>query len=88
MNEEENKKLNDQIDFCNSISQQFFSFRDEIKLNLGRLQEEMGRFETGNKELKTLIDANRSWIQICDGAIKTLKASKPAALPPIWKFWK
>ena len=80
---DEIKKLNDTIAFSNSIAQQFYVFQretrgqiefldkqiDEIGLKLGRLQEEMGRLQAENKELKTLIDANRSWVQICESRI-------------------
>ena len=49
------------------------SEKDEAELKLGRLREDLSRLEAENKELKTLIDANRSWVAICDTAIKELR---------------
>jgi len=92
----EEQKLNDQIAFCNSIAQQFMAFRDTTSKTLANLIIKNVDIDNEIKELKTLIDANRSWIQICDSTIKELKKMQhihkaPKVIldiKPTWKFWK
>ena len=72
MNEDQEKKLNDQIAFCNSIAQQFMVVKEEIGQDLGRLHIDLGRLQAENRELKALIEANRVGIHMCDLEIKNL----------------
>ena len=74
MTPEESKKLNDTIAFTNSHFQQFSAFRETVN-------QEIMNLEAENNNLKTLINANRSWIQICDSAIKELKKNQHSHEP-------
>ena len=91
MSEEERKRLEDTTAFTNSLAQQFYDFQRQTKSQIEYLEKQL-------TNQKTLIDANRSWIQICDSAIKSIRQDQNKELKePLtkmktykfnWKFWK
>ena len=95
MSEEQEKLLKDSIAFRNSVSQQFFAFKDVTEKRLAQIESEANQVNKGINE--TLIE-HQKWLEICDKSIKELRTqiSVPTAkvykLSPIpiknWKFWK
>ena len=77
---DEIKKLNDTIAFSNSIAQQFLVFKEtanqeimQLEAQHNELKDDISKLAAENKDLINLINANRSWIAVCDTAIKELR---------------
>ena len=100
MSPEQEQQLKDAIAFSNSIAQQFFDFQKQTKNDIDFLKNEMIEMMGKFNELNKLIDANRSWIQICDKSIKEFRTQlniitnaklsvfKPLEVKTPKKWWK